>query len=67
MPLMSIPLAHVEGVLNGIQFDMENLRRERYKIEAKLSVLEDLQGRLDIALSEERKKNPSAPGDAPRS
>lgn len=56
MPLMTDPLAHIEGVLGTIEFDIRKWKLERTKIDARLEVLEDFQGRLRGAVEAERDK-----------
>lgn len=56
MPLMTEPLAHVEGVLGTVEFDIKKWKLERTRIDARLEVLEDLQSRLRGAIESEREK-----------
>lgn len=58
MPLMTEPLRHVEGVLGGIEFDLDQIKRERLKLDAKFEALNDVRERLRTAIEEERKKLP---------
>lgn len=56
MPLMTEPLAHVEGVLSGVEFDLEQIKRERMKLDAKFEALNEFRERLRTAIEAERVK-----------
>lgn len=56
MPLMTVPLAHVEGVLGTVEFDIQKWKLERTRIDARLEVLEDFRARLRGAIEAEREK-----------
>lgn len=64
MPLMTLPLAHVEGVLESTQFELEQIRREQLKLTARFEALNDFRERLRTAIDEERAKLAQSPGDS---